>query len=205
MKLAVAVVLGMALGGIWGVRGPEWVGMFERKADVLDIVAGAILGAILALVLLSMWSLGKATPWWHRTLSIAILALFAFAAVFAFVTELGRDPVQLSSFRRIKVGMGREEVERLLGPPEDFTQGTQLYQNGAREEADGKLRVIYDIAGNVPFTSSRSPGGTGWFGRDGAIILYWDDACNVSKKEFYLPFTGHEPSPWDRVRALVPW
>jgi hypothetical protein len=206
VKLAVAVVIGMALGGIWSAfRRPEWAGLFERKADVLDIAAGAILGAISALVLLSLWCLGKATPPWHRIVSIAILALLAFAAVFAFVIELGRDPVRLSSFRRIKIGMGREEVEKFLGPPEDFTHGTELYQNGVREEADGKLRVIYDVGGNVPFTGSRSPGGTGWFGREGAIIVYWDDAGNVAKKEFYLSFEGTQPTLWQRVRVLLPW
>jgi hypothetical protein len=206
VQLAVSVVIGMVLGGIWSaVRRSQWAGLFERNADDLDIAVGAILGAIAALVLLSIGCLGKATPPWHRIVSIAILVLFACATVCAFVIELGRDPVRLSGFRRIKVGMGREEVERFLGPPEDFTQGTQLYQHGAREEADGKLRVIYDVGGNVAFTSSRSPGGTGWFGREGAIIVYWDDAGNVAKKEFYLPFERPQPTLWQRVKALLPW
>jgi hypothetical protein len=206
VKLIVTAVTGMAVGGIWSaLRPPEGAGSFERKADFLDIAVGALGGAISALALLSLCCLGNTTPRWHRMVSIAILALLVIAAVFVFVMELGRDPVRLSNFRRIKVGMSRQEAERILGPPEDYTRGTVRYQHGAREEADGKLRVIYEIGGNVPFDSSRSPGGTGWFGREGAIIVYWDDAGNVNKKEFYLPFEGTQPTLRDRVRALFPW
>ena len=212
IKLAVAAVIGMALGGVWSALRPpdaEWAGVFDRRPSVFHIALGAILGTISALVLLSVWSLGNATPRWHRMVSIVILALFACAALFTLVIELGRDPVQLGNFRRIKVGMDMHDVATILGPPEDFTHGTKLYQNGAREEADGKLRVIWDVGGNVAFDSSSSlqlhPGGTGWFGSEGAIIVYWDDAGNATKKEFYVPFEGTEPTPWQRIRALFPW
>jgi hypothetical protein len=137
---------------------------------------------------------------------MAILVLFAIATLLSLVVELGRDPIRQANFFRIQAGMSSEEVREILGSPTDYTQGTVAYQYGAREEAGGKLKVIFDDwDGPIPFTSAKKFSGTPWFGREGAIVVYWDDSDKVAKKEFFVPAEKSPRSYWLRLRALFPW
>jgi hypothetical protein len=105
---------------------------------------------------------------------IAIVACLAISSAF-----WPRKSISEESCEKIQIGMTRDQVEEILGGP-------------ARQE------------GGIPVMISVDDGWKEWVSEYGIVVVWFDKADRVYKKEFFEN-PGKPPSLFSKLRANLPW
>jgi hypothetical protein len=103
-----------------------------------------------------------------------------------------RDRLTWENFERIQLGMTRDQVERILGPPGDYSRGGGLYSG------PGLIRTI----GIARFAKE----GELWWNDGPNIIVHFDSADKVEGIHIYNRWTLGSPETetfWAKARRWL--
>src|SRR5262249_7092156 len=109
----------------------------------------------------------------RRRKLIAAVGLTVVVAVGAFVLWPRPDPLTLENCSRIKVGMSREEVRAMIGPPGRFHTGTIIVIGAV------KPNQFYNPDGDAVYESDRAGRRDIWASDSVYVVLGYDPSGAV--------------------------
>jgi hypothetical protein len=116
-----------------------------------------------------------------KRLTLAVIVLALTVCVVLCVRPGDATGITFGAYRRIEVGMPRQQVEEILGGP-------------ARREWRPDT-IIGWWADSMP---------NEWMGKDITIYLDFDESGKVSEKRFHYRIE-EEPSLWEQACSWLPW